>query len=243
MRNIIIVIPKRKINWDRFAKSLLILSIIYFLMSTFFSYEILEFVSNFTSANPIKNVPMIYQNPTLPTGCEAASAAMLLQWAGINVSMEDVANALPKGSRPYQSGNILMGGNPDYEFVGDPYKKSGFGVYHKPIADIISQYLPVEDLTGCAFNDLLKVIDSNRPIVVWATINMRKPSVNSTWYDERGNKVIWKTPQHALVLIGYTDTSVIFNDPLAGANVEYNRSDFANYWEYMGSQAVTICYD
>lgn len=224
---------------DKLVHFFLSLSIIYFIMSFLFSHDVLQFVSNFSS-NPIKNVPIIYQNPKLPTGCEAASAAMLLQWAGINITMENVADALPKGKLPYQSGNKLMGGNPDYEFVGNPYKKSGFGVFHKPIANVIDKYIQSEDLTGCSFNELLKVIDSNRPIIVWATINMKKPSINSTWYDERGNKVVWKTPQHALVLIGYTDTQVIVNDPLVGENIKYSRVDFANYWEYMGSQAVTI---
>lgn len=193
-----------------------------------------------TPSNPIKNVTMIYQNPTLPTGCEIASAAMLLQWAGVHVSIKEIADEIPKGSLPYKSGDKLIGGNPDYEFVGDPYKKSGFGVFHKPIADCINKYKTAQDITGCSIDELLKVIDSNRPVVVWATINMKKPKVDSVWYDTKGNKVVWKTPQHAMVLIGYTQTHVIVNDPLAGDHIKYNRSDFDKYWVYMGSQAVTI---
>lgn len=191
-------------------------------------------------SNPIKSVPMIYQNPTLPTGCEIVSATMLLQWAGAHVSINELADAIPKGSLPHQSDGKLIGGNPNYEFVGNPYKKSGFGVFHKPIADCINKYKTAQDLTGCSFNDLLKVIDSNRPAVVWTTINMKKPKINSIWYDTRGNKVVWKTPQHAVVLIGYTKTHVIVNDPLVGDHVKYNRSDFEKYWVYMGGQAVTI---
>ncbi|PKM49597.1 MAG: hypothetical protein CVV02_15275 [Firmicutes bacterium HGW-Firmicutes-7] len=240
MRDLIIVIPKRKINKDEFVRLLLGIAIIYYLLSCLTPSDMRLRVSNFSLNNPIQDVPMVYQNPLLPTGCEAAATAMLLQWVGMDVTMENIADALPKGKLPYQSGDKLIGGNPDYEFVGDPYKKSGFGVFHKPIANIINTYLPADDLTGCSFDDLLKVIDSNRPIIVWATINMRKPSINASWIDERGNKVIWKIPEHALVLIGYTDTQVIVNDPLVGKNIKYNRKDFANYWKYMGSQAVTV---
>lgn len=190
--------------------------------------------------NPIKNVPMIYQNPTLPTGCEIVSATMLLQWAGVPVSANDIANAIPKGALPHQSNGKLIGGNPNYEFVGNPYKQSGFGVFHKPIADCINQYKTAYDLTGCSFEQILRVIDSNRPVVVWVTINMKEPRVNSVWYDTKGNKVVWKVPEHAVVLIGYTRTHVIVNDPLKGAGVKYNRADFEKYWVYMGRQAVTI---
>lgn len=240
MRSLIVGVPRRKFDKDVLLRFLLGLSVIFYIISWLIPSDVLQFESNFSGSNPIKNVPIICQNPTLPTGCEAASTAMVLQWAGINVTMENIADALPKGKLPYQSGDKLMGGNPDYEFVGNPYKKSGFGVFHKPIAKVIDKYLPAEDLTGCSFNDLLKVIDSNRPIIVWATINMKKPSINATWYDESGNKVVWKVPQHTLVLIGYTETQIIVNDPLVGENIKYSRTDFINYWEYMGSQAVTI---
>lgn len=183
---------------------------------------------------------MIYQNPKLPTGCEIVSAAMLLRWAGVQVSVNEIANAIPRGALPYQSNGKMVGGNPDYEFVGNPYQESGFGVFHQPIAACINKYKPAQDLTGCSFNRLLKVIDSNQPVIVWTTINMKQPQINSIWYDIKGNKVVWKTPEHAVLLIGYTKTHVIVNDPLAGACVKYNRSDFEKYWVYMGRQAVTI---
>lgn len=235
MNYFVLSMQKKKRN------SIGILSCILMLVILFqYLYSVDVFAVNNTPGNPIKNVPMIYQNPTLPTGCEIVSAAMLLQWAGVKVSPKEIADAIPKGSLPYQSGSKLIGGNPDYEFVGDPYKKSGFGVFHKPIADCMNKYKVARDLTGCSFDELLKVIDSNHPVVVWATINMKKPSINSVWYDTKGNKVVWKTPQHAMVLIGYTQSKIIVNDPLKGDHVQYSRSDFEKYWVYMGSQAVTV---
>lgn len=61
---------------------------------------------------------MINQLSNLSTGCEVTSTAMLLQWAGVKVSKEEIAKSLPKGKRPYWFKGQLVGGNPNYEFVG-----------------------------------------------------------------------------------------------------------------------------
>ncbi len=190
----------------------------------------------------IMNVPVISQMPLLPTGCESAAAAMLLQWAGVNVAMTEIADRLPKGPVPTEQNGKIIGGNPSYEFVGDPYSQKGFGVYHQPISDIIDGYLPLrsQDVTGCAFETLLEILDDGRPIVVWATIDMKEPSINAVWQDEHGGEVIWKTPEHAMILIGYTETHVLVNDPIMGTKVSYDRTIFKSRWEAMGHQAITL---
>lgn len=237
MKKIIIIISK---------ETLLSLKILCIAIGVFITILILNNtslpISNNISENFIKGVPILCQMPNLPTGCESASAAMLLNWLKVSVTMEEIAKSLPKGKRPYFSSGKLIGGNPEYEFVGDPFSSSGFGTYHQPIHNIVNHYLPGKslDMTGCSFDELLKIIADNRPVIVWATINMQPPSINSTWYDKNGNKVIWKSPEHAMVLIGYTSTEVIVNDPLVGKEVHYNRSIFQRTWVYMGSQAVTI---
>ena len=43
----------------------------------------------------IKDVPYISQLPTLPTGCESASAAMLLNYYGCTVTAEEFASYYP----------------------------------------------------------------------------------------------------------------------------------------------------
>ena len=47
----------------------------------------------------IKDVPYISQLPTLPTGCESASAAMLLNYYGCTVTAEEFASYLPADGR------------------------------------------------------------------------------------------------------------------------------------------------
>ena len=47
----------------------------------------------------IKDVPYISQLPTLPTGCESASAAMLLNYYGCTVTAEEFASYSADGRR------------------------------------------------------------------------------------------------------------------------------------------------
>lgn len=54
----------------------------------------------------IKDVPYISQLPTLPTGCESASAAMLLNYYGCTVTAEEFASYyLPTGDAPHTDEN------------------------------------------------------------------------------------------------------------------------------------------
>lgn len=190
----------------------------------------------------IKGVPVIGQMPDLPTGCEATAAVMLLQWAGVDVTKEDVANTIEKGPVPEERNGKLFGPNPDSVFVGSPFSRSGYGVYHKPIADVINRYLKNKayDATGITFENLLKILDSGRPVITWATVDMARPKVAETWYDENGNEIVWKTPEHALLLIGYTKNEIIVNDPYTGNKEYYPIATFEAVWEAMGRQAVTV---
>lgn len=190
----------------------------------------------------IPNVPIFAQFPTLPTGCEATATAMLLNWAGVNISKEEVARSLPKGPLPYAKGNKVYGGNPNMVFVGNPFSSSGYGIFHQPIVHIINNYLPGSalDLTGCEFEELLETVGNGKPILVWATINMMPTYVSHTWYDEMGQRVDWKINEHCLVLIGYDRQNVIVNDPYIGRKKAYPIATFKKMWMEMGRQAVTL---
>ncbi|MDR1449660.1 MAG: C39 family peptidase, partial [Propionibacteriaceae bacterium] len=63
------------------------------------------------------NVPYLSQLPELPTGCEATAIAMLLQYAGLDWSKLDVADALP------------VSGDPNRGFYGDPHSWNGGVIY------------------------------------------------------------------------------------------------------------------
>ncbi len=190
----------------------------------------------------LQNVPALSQLPELPNGCEAVVATMLLNWAGVPVSKEEVADALPLGELPYVNDDgALIGSNPKDVFVGSPYEV-GYGIYHKPIADMLDQWLPgrVKDLSGIAFEDLLTIVSQGKPAMIWATEHMDIPYLEMEWQDEKGQLVEWYQPEHALLLTGWDDDYAYMNDPMTGKQESYALSDFKTVWEQMGSQAITL---
>lgn len=192
----------------------------------------------------IDGVPVIGQYPMLPTGCEATALTMLLQWAGVHVSKEEVADRLVKEPLPFEMEGRLLGGHPNRGFVGDPYTQESFGVFHKPIAATLDTFLKgrADDRTGLSFTELLALIDEGRPVVVWTTIELKEPRVVQSWDDagDSGERIDWKSPQHALVLIGYEEEFVVVNDPHTGSTERYPRELFQTRWKQMGGQAVTL---
>lgn len=190
----------------------------------------------------LQNVPALSQLPELPNGCEAVVATMLLNWAGAPVLKEEVADALPLGELPYVNDDgAFIGSNPKDVFVGNPYEV-GYGIYHKPIADMLDQWLPgrVKDLSGIAFDDLLTIIAQGKPAMIWATEHMDTPYLEMEWQDEEGQLVEWYQPEHALLLTGWDDDYAYMNDPMTGKQESYALSDFKTVWEQMGSQAITV---
>jgi len=190
------------------------------------------------------NAPVIGQFPTLPTGCEVTATAMLLQWEGIEVTKEKLADNIAKGEKPYNYNGVLIGGNPEIEFVGSPYEADSFGAYNAPIYDLINSYLPdrAVDLTGQEFDDVLKFSgENNTPVVVWATINMLPVMYKIEWIeDNTWTTHKWKGNEHSFLLVGYTKDNIIVNDPYLGEMVYYNKEIFKQLWEEMGKKAVSI---
>ena len=91
----------------------------------------------------IKDVPYISQLPTLPTGCESASAAMLLNYYGCTVTAEEFASYyLPTGDAPHTDENgELVGCDPWEAFPGDPFSETGWGCYSTVIERAMNEFL------------------------------------------------------------------------------------------------------
>jgi uncharacterized protein YvpB len=192
------------------------------------------------------DVPLILQNPELPRGCEVTSAAMLLQYAGISVDKMTLAKQIKKDPTPYErkNGRILFG-NPNSGFVGDMYslKKPGFGVYHGPVKELMERYLPgqIIDVTGSEFEDLLYLLSQQKPIWIIINTTYKKLRENQfqTWHTPTGEvKITFK--QHSVLVTGYDEQYVYFNDPLTNQkNRKVSRYLFQEAWEQMGRQAIT----
>lgn len=192
------------------------------------------------------DVVLIKQLPELPRGCEVTSLAMLLDHAGIKVDKMTLAQQIRRDPTPYSKSNgTVTFGNPYDGFVGDMYSFSnpGYGVYHGPVRDLAENYLPgqIIDMTGSRLEDMLVALTQGKP--VWVIANTYFTSLPDEMFEE------WNTPsgpvkvtykEHSVLLTGYDEQYIYFNDPLAEiSNRKMKMASFRAAWEQMGSQAIT----
>lgn len=192
------------------------------------------------------DAPLIKQLPELPRGCEVTSLAMLLRHANVNADKMTLAEQIKKEPSPYRTaGGKIFSGNPHDGFVGNMYSFSepGLGVYHGPIAELANQYLPgrIMDLTGSDFTELKIHLSDQRP--VWVIINAaykKLPETSfETWHTPSG-KIRITYREHSVLITGYDENYVYFNDPLTGEkNKRADLAGFEEAWVQMGRQAIT----
>ncbi|GAE28321.1 hypothetical protein JCM9140_4538 [Halalkalibacter wakoensis JCM 9140] len=193
------------------------------------------------------DAPLISQLPELPRGCEVTSLAMFLNYAGVNVNKMVLADEVKKDSTPYQKkGDQVFFGNPYDGFVGDMYNinNPGYGVYHGPIKELAEFYLPnrVIDITGTDFQHILYHVSNGNPVWIISNVTFSKLPENlfETWDTPSGSvKITYK--EHSVLVTGFDDDYVYFNDPLANVkNRKIPQRDFVEAWEQMGKQAITF---
>lgn len=191
------------------------------------------------------DVPLINQmdNPKIYNGCEVTSLAMLLNYAGVDVTKSELAEALPKVPYLYYSG---LNGDPNEGFVGNIYGGAagkGYFVYHKPIFDLAEKYLPdnlkAVDLTGKDFRKLQENLTEGRPVWVITTSTFSKTTDVTTWKTKSGDVRV-SMQEHSVLLTGYDKDSVYLNNPYGNKDFKTDRKKFVESWEQMGSQAIVV---
>lgn len=188
----------------------------------------------------ITNVPFINQYPNYPTGCESVALTILLNYYGVVVTPDDIIEVLPKGSLPYSKNGKVYGGNPEVEFIGNPYSLNSYGVYEKPIAEVANKFKSgITIATGTEFDEILKIVGSGKPVIVWTSMSLAKPYISRSWiYEPTGETIYWKANEHAVVIIGYTPSKVIISDPIGGTVKYQSRSIFKERYNYYGKKAL-----
>lgn len=188
----------------------------------------------------IPNVPTFNQYPKYPTGCESVALYILLRYYQVSVNVDDIINKLPKDSVPYIENNIKYGGNPELEFIGSPYTSHSYGVYEKPILNIASQYKSnIKNGTGKSLNEVLEIVKTGKPVLAWTSINLALPYISNQWTYKPTNELIkWKAHEHAVVIIGFTNNTIIISDPISGTIKSQNRQTFENRYNYYGRKNI-----
>lgn len=188
----------------------------------------------------VLNVPLLRQldKPQLYNGCEVTSLAMILNYHGVNVTKNTLAQKIKRVPLTYSN---QMKGNPNVGFVGDMEDGPGLGVYNGPIFDLAKTYVgdKAVNLTNRPFSEVLKKVGQGLPVWVITTINFAPVSVFQKWDTPQGMMEITFS-EHSVVITGYDQNFIYINDPYGFKNRKVNRINFIKAWEQMGKQAVVI---
>lgn len=179
----------------------------------------------------IISAPYIDQSVRYPTGCESVSAVMLLQYLGIDITVDEfIKNYLDKRDFKEVNGKIF-GPDPRKCFCGSPYDEESFGCYAPVIINAMEKvftqkrssksgqpvYKTVNEC-GTSLEELSeKYIDRKMPVVCWACIDMREPVIGPQWrLFDTGEIFTWVSNEHCMLLVGYDQENYYFNDPHNG---------------------------
>lgn len=184
------------------------------------------------------DIPFVSQYPELPTGCEITALTTVLNYLGYNVDKLTMADYyLDKG----KMGEV----SPYKAFVGNPRDEDSCGAFAPVLVNSATKYLKsqrsymnVYNITGAEYNELLDYVDDGHPVLVWETMYMKEPYESCTWNID-GENIIWLSREHAMVLIGYTQSTYIMADPLRGI-CEYDKELVETRYKSMGKQAIVI---
>lgn len=193
------------------------------------------------------NVPYISQEGTLPNGCEAVSATMLLQYWGYSLTAEDFVDRYLPCRNIEVKGGQWYGPDPNQAYAGDPRSaRSGFGCFAPVIVDSLNQAVhgayQVKNLTGSSLETLCgSYIDQGIPVAIWATIDMQPVKKYYRWKSFNGGETYqYPSGEHCLVLVGYDDSQYYFNDPLASGLIGYDKSTVEQRYDTLKKQAVAL---
>ena len=210
---------------------------------------------NYTIIDNIIDVPYIYQAIKYPTGCESVSATSVLQYYGLDISVDTfIDEYLPKAELEiigydYNDDKILSGMHPNEYFIGNPKSYSGLGCYQDTIASTIKAILKdynleedfkVTSYDNLSINDIQSYLDNDIPVIVWATQNLVPTQEGLHWYLGDTDTIFqYMKNEHCMVAIGYNDNYIYFNDTLVG-RVAYPKSLLEERYIQMGSRSVVV---
>ena len=202
----------------------------------------------------ILDVPSVLQYPKYPMGCEAASATCLMKYYKVNVTMDEMINAIPREDL-YEENGKVYGPDISIKFAGNPKHKAsddnpGFGAYspvvYKAMNSVLAQKKApyrAKNITGCSFNTLIRSLNNKNPVIVWSTYKMKPAGYKDAWLVKNpdGTESMFKYPtlMHIMVLHGYDKDNIYLMDPILGF-VKYPTKTFEKRWNELGKQAVIM---
>lgn len=209
--------------------------------STYENTEKETVIVTVTVPEPVRiclDVENIMQKPALPNGCEIVSLAIALRYAGYSVDPVYLyENFMPRS--PFKNGD------PWTTYVGDA-KDRGYGCYAPCVVTTANNYLnfvgselTLCDVSGKELSYYESLINVGTPVIMWTLLDMNADPKICWEANINGKDVVWHEYSHCMVLIGYTDDTYIFCDPLKGVS-EYSKSDTEKSFKVMFRQACIL---
>ena len=185
------------------------------------------------------NVPLENQMPDLPNGCEVTSLSMLMNYYGIKVSKNELAETIQHVDSFTDGGKYR--GNPHQGFVGHmTIANAGWCVYNEPLYNVARKYTShIENITGSDFLSLLKLVSNGHPVMIITTTTFNKVNNMQTW-DTNTGKVNVTPSSHACVITGYSKPKkvVYVNNPYGYKNQPVNWKNLQASYNEQGRQAL-----
>ncbi|MGH2442325.1 MAG: C39 family peptidase [Chloroflexota bacterium] len=161
--------------------------------------------------------------------CESSAASMATR--GV-LSESRIMAAMPRSWNP----NMGFRGNPDgYEHGA----LVDYGVYAAPVGRALLHYGYRSRVMTYVRDRAIKAsIRRGWPVVAWVTYQLKKetPRLGSA-----GGVSFELVPhEHAVLIVGFDNRTIIANDPWDGTVVRYYWRDFNRSWGYFGNMALSV---
>lgn len=190
-------------------------------------------------------VSYLSQETIMPTGCELVSAVMVLNYYGIDISVDTfVDNYVTMEPIFVNENGTLQGPNPNKAFVGNPRNYASYGCYAPVVTEamnLASNSNNAHNTTGLSLAQLTEQYIENRiPVLVWVTINMAPSRSGDSWYvEESGTMFTWISGEHCMVLVGADETGYYLLDPYNSNGLIYcEKEAVAQRHAELGYQSV-----
>lgn len=187
------------------------------------------------------DVPLENQMPDLPNGCEVTSLSMLMNYYGIKVNKNELAENIQHVDFFTDGGKYR--GNPNQGFVGHmSIANAGWCVYNGPLYNVARKYTThIKNITGSDFLSLLKLVSNGHPVLIITTTTFNRVNDMQTW-DTNTGKVNVTPSSHACVITGYSKPKkvVYVNNPYGYKNQPVNWKNLQASYNQQGRQALYI---
>lgn len=95
------------------------------------------------------------------------------------------------------------------------------------------------DYTGHSLDSVLNLVRNGIPVQVWISINLIDTEIYNSWfYKPTGERINWLGDLHSVVIMGFSNHSVLVSDSFTGTIKRYDRTQFNKIYNLFGQRAL-----